>query len=150
MAFSQNGKKRWLSYLSSGVSTWNVRSITVVHWRHRIINVFGFGRSVFINWHSSNKIKCLFEYAYIQTKKQTTEFDSKHNHCDLTASYGLHITFPKHSLLRFPVSIPLLSGMLAIYLTLIHKQLPKSKERLFFKVQIKAYSLHEALVTSWP
>lgn len=41
------------TYRSSGVSTWNVLSITVVHWRHLMINVFGLGRSVFISWHST-------------------------------------------------------------------------------------------------
>lgn len=42
----------WQTNLSSGVSTWKVRSITVVHCRQRIIKVFVFGRSVFISWHS--------------------------------------------------------------------------------------------------
>lgn len=62
--FHKMEKKKWVSYLSSGVSTWNVLSITVVHWRHLIINVFGFGRSVFINWHSRNKIK-MFLWIFI-------------------------------------------------------------------------------------
>lgn len=41
-----------LSCLSSGVSTWKVRSMTVVHCRQRMMNVLGLGRSVFISWHS--------------------------------------------------------------------------------------------------
>lgn len=40
------------THLSSSVSTWKVLSMTVVHCRHLIIKVFGFGRSVFISWHS--------------------------------------------------------------------------------------------------
>lgn len=40
------------SHLSSLLSTWKVRSITVVHCKHRMTNVFGLGLSVFINWHS--------------------------------------------------------------------------------------------------
>lgn len=40
--------------LSSGVSTWKVRSMTVVHCRQRMMNVLGLGRSVFINWHSDH------------------------------------------------------------------------------------------------
>lgn len=43
-----------LACLSSGVSTWKVRSMTVVHCRQRMINVFGLGRSVFISWHSDH------------------------------------------------------------------------------------------------
>lgn len=43
---------RTIFHLSSGVSTWKVLSITVVHCRHLIMNVLGFGRSVFISWHS--------------------------------------------------------------------------------------------------
>lgn len=38
--------------LSSGESTWKVLSMTVVHWRQRMMKVFGFGLSVFISWHS--------------------------------------------------------------------------------------------------
>lgn len=41
------------SYLSSLLSTWKVRSITEVHCRHRMTNVLGLGRSVFISWHSA-------------------------------------------------------------------------------------------------
>lgn len=41
--------------LSSGVSTWKVRSMTVVHCRQRMINVLGLGRSVFISWHSDQQ-----------------------------------------------------------------------------------------------
>lgn len=40
------------SYLSSLLSTWKVRSMTVVHCRQRMTNVLGRGLSVFINWHS--------------------------------------------------------------------------------------------------
>lgn len=40
-------------YLSSLLSTWKVRSITEVHCRQRMTNVLGFGRSVFISWHST-------------------------------------------------------------------------------------------------
>lgn len=40
--------------LSSGVSTWKVRSMTVVHCRQRMMNVLGLGRSVFISWHSDH------------------------------------------------------------------------------------------------
>lgn len=43
-----------LACLSSGVSTWKVRSMTVVHCRQRMINVLGLGRSVFISWHSDH------------------------------------------------------------------------------------------------
>lgn len=43
-----------LTCLSSGVSTWKVRSMTVVHCRQRMINVLGLGRSVFISWHSDH------------------------------------------------------------------------------------------------
>lgn len=54
--------KKYLStgnktHLSSGVSTWKVLSITVVHCRHLIMKVLGFGRSVFISWHSVMKGK---------------------------------------------------------------------------------------------
>lgn len=35
--------------LSSGVSTWKVLSMTVVHCRQRMMKVLGFGRSVFIS-----------------------------------------------------------------------------------------------------
>lgn len=46
------------SYLSSLLSTWKVRSMTVVHCRQRMTNVLGRGLSVFINWHSvKNTIK---------------------------------------------------------------------------------------------
>lgn len=38
-----------ISDRSSGVSTWNVRSITVVHCRQRMMNVLGLGLSVFIS-----------------------------------------------------------------------------------------------------
>lgn len=34
---------------SSGVSTWKVRSMTVVHCRQRMMKVLGLGRSVFIS-----------------------------------------------------------------------------------------------------
>lgn len=40
------------TYRSSGVSTWKVRSMTVVHCRQRMMKVLGRGRSVFISWHS--------------------------------------------------------------------------------------------------
>ena len=43
-----------LACLSSGVSTWKVRSMTVVHCRQRMINVLDLGRSVFISWHSDH------------------------------------------------------------------------------------------------
>lgn len=39
---------------SSGLSTWKVRSMTVVHCRQRMMNVLGLGRSVFISWHSGH------------------------------------------------------------------------------------------------
>jgi hypothetical protein len=57
----QNGLSRGLrlssnhtlpTHRSSGVSTWKVRSMTVVHCRQRMIKVLGLGRSVFISWHS--------------------------------------------------------------------------------------------------
>lgn len=35
--------------LSSGESTWNVLSMTVVHWRQRMMKVLGLGLSVFIS-----------------------------------------------------------------------------------------------------
>lgn len=35
--------------LSSGESTWKVLSMTVVHWRQRMMKVFGLGLSVFIS-----------------------------------------------------------------------------------------------------
>lgn len=43
------------AYRSSGVSTWNVRSMTVVHCRQRMMKVLGRGRSVFISWHSGGR-----------------------------------------------------------------------------------------------
>ena len=42
------------AHLSSGVSTWKVLSMTVVHCRQRMMKVFGLGRSVFISWHSGS------------------------------------------------------------------------------------------------
>ena len=42
----------YILYLSSGVSTWKVLSMTVVHRRQRMMKVLGLGRSVFISWHS--------------------------------------------------------------------------------------------------
>lgn len=39
---------------SSGLSTWKVRSMTVVHCRQRMMNVLALGRSVFISWHSGH------------------------------------------------------------------------------------------------
>lgn len=35
---------------SRSLSTWNVRSMTFAHWRPRIMNVNGFGRSTLIIW----------------------------------------------------------------------------------------------------
>lgn len=43
-----------IPHRSSMLSTWKVRSITVVHCRHRITKVFGLGLSVFISWHSGS------------------------------------------------------------------------------------------------
>lgn len=53
------------SYRSSGVSTWNVRSITVVHCRHLMMKVLGFGLSVFISWHSDEweEERCVFMWS---------------------------------------------------------------------------------------
>lgn len=47
-------KARIKANLSSGVSTWKVLSMTVVHCKQRMMKVFGLGRSVFINWHSES------------------------------------------------------------------------------------------------
>ena len=49
------GRGACAPYRSSGVSTWNVRSMTVVHCRQRMMKVLGRGRSVFISWHSRGR-----------------------------------------------------------------------------------------------
>lgn len=40
------------THRSSGESTWNVLSMTVVHCKQRMMKVLGRGRSTFISWHS--------------------------------------------------------------------------------------------------
>ena len=57
MQFARNRQIDIASYMSahrsSGESTQNMRSTTVVIWRPRMINTLGFGFSSLISWHST-------------------------------------------------------------------------------------------------
>lgn len=59
-------------YRSSGVSTWNVRSMTVVHCRQRMMKVLGRGRSVFISWHSKGRQRLSAQHPGPPTAGQTS------------------------------------------------------------------------------
>lgn len=54
MDTNHQSRRRAEAHLSSGVSTWKVLSMTVVHCRQRMMKVLGLGRSVFISWHSES------------------------------------------------------------------------------------------------
>ena len=84
-----------ITNLSSGESTWNVLSMTVVHCKHLTRNVLGLGRSVFRIWHwqsekGKNCIKtnircfifdkCVSKAAYSFAKYSST-FTRGHNIC---------------------------------------------------------------------